>query len=202
MHVYAPPRPKLIKAAQYIHEAMEGDQMEFQTPNQLDNLAETSRVIDLMAVNTSNLQEGDDTIEVIASEGCSIQAVSISDEQVRVVEVQPVRTVVTNEPVGERKSSRSRMRNRQLEGYDVNKITVEEDQDSPNLNKALSSANHKEWIQAINTEILQMKSMNVYESVLRTDVPRDRAIYPSMFVLKRKRDTVTGEITKYKARLL
>ena len=44
--------------------------------------------------------------------------------------------------------------------------------------------------------------MNVYAAVERSEVPPTSTIYPSKLVLKRKRDTITGEITKYKARLV
>ena len=230
MHVHAGPTPKLIKANGYSSEVQEGEGLNFQTPNLMEERVEVLRSKELLAVNTSTLQEGDDTVPVKVCEGCSIQAVSNATETDDIEDIiepmargmrqrqtkrtqsvmleDTVQTVTpVHEEVGQRVSARTRRPNSQLEGYVttslvVNKLVKDNDQDSPSLNKALRSSDYKEWIKAINTELSQMTSMQVYTAVQRSEVPRERTIYPSMFVLKRKRDTITGEITKYKARLV
>jgi hypothetical protein len=73
--------------------------------------------------------------------------------------------------------------------------------DNPSYAKAMKSDNAKEWLAAIEDEMDQMKSEEVFTSVQYDDLPQGANIVGSMFVLQRKRDKITGEITKYKARL-
>jgi hypothetical protein len=40
-----------------------------------------------------------------------------------------------------------------------------------------------------------------YTLMLRSQVPRDRSILPSVWAMKRKRDIRTGKVKKWKARL-
>ena len=73
--------------------------------------------------------------------------------------------------------------------------------DNPSYKKAMQSENAKEWLAAIQEEMDQMNSEEVFSYVQYDDIPTGANIIGSMFVLQRKRDKITGDITKYKARL-
>ena len=73
--------------------------------------------------------------------------------------------------------------------------------DNPSYSSAMKSANSDEWLAAIQEEMDQMDSEEVYTYVKYDDLPSGANVIGSMFVLQRKRDKITGAITKYKARL-
>ena len=54
------------------------------------------------------------------------------------------------------------------------------------------------WYDAINKELIQLMDKNVYDFILYDDPPKGSKVYPSMMVLKRKRDSKTGEIQNTK----
>ena len=75
---------------------------------------------------------------------------------------------------------------------------MEADGDAPTLKKALKSINSQEWEIAIAEEFESLRNANTWEV---TKAPQGAKVFPSKFVLKRKRDS-SGKITRYKARLV
>ena len=71
--------------------------------------------------------------------------------------------------------------------------------DNPNLSQALKSQYADDWTKAINAELQQMKTENVYTAV--THVPHGKPWVPSQMILIRQR-YADGKIKKYKARLV
>ena len=71
--------------------------------------------------------------------------------------------------------------------------------DNPNLSQALKSQYADDWTKAINAELQQMKTENVYTAV--THVPHNKPWVPSQMILVRQR-YADGKIKKYKARLV
>ena len=73
------------------------------------------------------------------------------------------------------------------------------DEDAPQLTKALNSTDRGKWIKAIQDELKQMGVMEVYDLLLSKPIGVD--ILPCHLILKKKRDS-NGEISKFKARLV
>ena len=74
--------------------------------------------------------------------------------------------------------------------------------DNPTLKQALIGKNKSFWHEAIKKELQQLMDKNVYEFTSFDNLPEGSKVYPIMMILKRKRDPKTGEIQKYKARLV
>ena len=74
------------------------------------------------------------------------------------------------------------------------------DYDNPTLEQAMAREDWLQWKEAIDAELAQMIQDDVYVKVSK--LPNGANLVGSMFVLTIKRDTVTGKIDKYKARLV
>ena len=72
--------------------------------------------------------------------------------------------------------------------------------DNPTLKQAMSREDWPLWEKAINDEYNQMYEDNIFQSVNK--IEKGANIVGSMFTLSIKRDKTTGQIEKYKARLV
>ena len=77
-------------------------------------------------------------------------------------------------------------------------LVASTDDDEPKYKFAISGPESAKWKEAISKELLNLKTMKVFEPV---DRPPNRKIVRCRFVLKRKRDA-NGTISRYKARLV
>jgi hypothetical protein len=75
------------------------------------------------------------------------------------------------------------------------------EKDTFTLEEARNSANWKEVEESIRSELSDIQSRQVFETVKREDVPHGAKIFNLLLLLKRKRDK-HNEISKYKARLV
>ena len=70
------------------------------------------------------------------------------------------------------------------------------DADTPTYAQAIGGDEKDEWMEAINCELQQLDSEGVIHlDKAIYDLPNRATILGSMFVLKKKRDAITGEVT-------
>ena len=74
--------------------------------------------------------------------------------------------------------------------------------DSPTLTEAKKRGDWVAWSLAIQEEFQQMLTDNVHGPAIRGQLPKGANLIGTMWVLKIKRNSSTGEIEKYKARLV
>lgn len=75
------------------------------------------------------------------------------------------------------------------------------DPDTMYLHEARRQPDWKDFEAALQKEWRDQRDNGNYVLVLRSDLPKDTPILPSVWQMKRKRSMLTGEIRKYKARL-
>ena len=71
-------------------------------------------------------------------------------------------------------------------------------EDEPTLKEALGGDERKEWIEAIEAELSQIKKLHTWDLI---DAPHGTNVIPCRYVFRRKRDA-DGNIARYKARLV
>ena len=84
----------------------------------------------------------------------------------------------------------------------IYKTKKERDYDNPTYKQAKNRDDWPLWETAINSELAQMQKDKVFTFAKYEDLPKASNIIGSMFVLTIKRNKITGEIDKRKARLV
>ena len=75
------------------------------------------------------------------------------------------------------------------------------DPDTMYLHQAMKQPDKGEFIESMSKEINQQMKVKAYSVIKRSKVPEGATILPAVWQLRRKRNSKTGEIKKYKARL-
>jgi Reverse transcriptase (RNA-dependent DNA polymerase) len=83
---------------------------------------------------------------------------------------------------------------------DIIAMKATADPDSLYLHEARKQPDWENFADAMLSEIEQQIAAGVLIIVPRSDVPEGAAVLPSVWQLRRKRDVITGDIRKYKAR--
>ena len=75
------------------------------------------------------------------------------------------------------------------------------DPDTMYFHQILSQDDKPQFLQAMSLEINDHNKKKHWILVLRTDLPEGARVLPCVWAMRRKRDLITGDITKWKARL-
>ena len=75
------------------------------------------------------------------------------------------------------------------------------DPDTMYMHEAMKEPDHKEFLKAMEKEVKDQMDNGNFTIVRRDSVPKGTAILPTVWQMKRKRDIVTQQVKKYKARL-
>ena len=75
------------------------------------------------------------------------------------------------------------------------------DPDTMYFHQILNQPDKPQFLKAMSIEINDHNRKKHRINVLRSDLPPDAHILPCVWAMRRKRDLITGEITKWKARL-
>ena len=75
------------------------------------------------------------------------------------------------------------------------------DPDTMYLHEAMKEPDHKEFLKAMQKEVRDQMENGNFTIVRRDTVPKDTPILPTVWQMKRKRDILTQDVKKYKARL-
>ena len=83
---------------------------------------------------------------------------------------------------------------------DIVALKAKADPDTLYVHEARKQPDWKNFEDAMQLEIEQQVNLGIYEIVRIRDIPKGATILPAVWQLRRKRDTRTGAIKKYKAR--
>jgi len=124
---------------------------------------------------------------------------NIKDAPLQVMKVNGKRVRIDN--VLKKKERLERHRLKQLLVNQVKKKKKKHDKDNPTLEQAKKRADWPEFQKAMDAELAQLKADDVYEEIVRRDLPPGVTPIGCMWVLTVKRRP-DGSIDKYKARLV
>jgi len=96
---------------------------------------------------------------------------------------------------------RPRIPNSRFRDYIISSVNTHQ-VDYPTYSQAMKSSDRLKWEEAIATQFKTLTELGTYQVVEYNDIPKNAELFPSKMHLRVKRDALSNEYLKHKARLV